>query len=73
METHFRSILKAVSYRVVGSIVTFGVALVLTKRVEIAAQIGVLDTVLKIGAFYFHERLWHRIKIGKVEQPDYEI
>lgn len=73
METHFRSILKAVSYRFFGTIVTFGVAFVLTKSFELAAQIGVLDTILKIGAFYFHERLWHRIKIGKIEPIEYEI
>jgi adenylylsulfate kinase len=73
VETHFRSILKAVSYRFFGTIVTFGVAFLLTKSFELAAQIGVLDTILKIGAFYFHERLWHRIKIGKIEPIEYEI
>jgi len=73
METHFRSILKAISYRIVGTIVTFGVALVLTKSLDLATKIGILDTCLKIGAFYFHERLWHRIKIGKIEPIEYEI
>jgi uncharacterized membrane protein len=73
METHLRSIVKALSYRVVGTIVTFVVALVLTKSFDLAAQIGILDTVVKIGAFYFHERLWHRIKLGKIEPVEYEI
>jgi len=73
VETHFRSILKAVSYRFLGTIVTFCVALLLTKSFDLAAQIGALDTILKIGAFYFHERLWHRIKIGRIEPIEYEI
>ena len=73
METHLRSVLKAMSYRVAGTIVTFAVALVLTRSIDLAAQIGLLDTILKIGAFYFHERLWHRIKLGKIEPVEYEI
>jgi adenylylsulfate kinase len=73
VETHFRSILKAVSYRIVGTIVTFCVAFVLSKNLDLAIKVGFLDTVLKIGAFYFHERLWHRIKLGKTEPIEYEI
>jgi len=73
VETHLRSILKAVSYRVVGTAVTFVVALILTKKIELALTIGLFDTCLKIGAFYFHERLWHKIKIGKIEPVEYEI
>jgi uncharacterized membrane protein len=57
----------------VGTIVTFCVALVLTKSLDLAVKVGILDTCLKIGAFYFHERLWHRIKIGKIEPIEYEI
>jgi uncharacterized membrane protein len=73
METHARSIVKAVSYRLVGSLVTFAVVLVMTKKLDLAAGIGVLDTILKIGAFYFHERLWHRISFGKIKPPEYQI
>ncbi len=73
METHARSIIKAVSYRLMGSMVTFAVVLVATRKIDLAAGIGVLDTILKIGAFYFHERLWHKINFGKIKPPDYEI
>lgn len=73
METHARSIIKAISYRFLGSIVTFGVVLMVTRKLELAAGVGVMDTILKIGAFYFHERLWHRINFGKLKPPDYQI
>jgi uncharacterized membrane protein len=56
-----------------GTIVTFAVAWLLTKRVELAAQIGLLDTLVKIGAFYGHERIWNRLKFGSEEAPDYQI
>jgi adenylylsulfate kinase len=73
VETHFRSILKALSWRFGGTLVTFTIVWVVLGKFDMAAKIGVLDTVVKIGAFYFHERLWHRIKIGKIEPIEYEI
>jgi uncharacterized membrane protein len=73
METHFRSIVKAVSWRAGGTIVTFLVVWVLAGSLELAARIGVLDTVIKIGAFYIHERLWNHIGLGKQKPPEYQI
>ncbi|KPK44447.1 MAG: hypothetical protein AMJ65_03075 [Phycisphaerae bacterium SG8_4] len=73
MESHFRSIAKAITWRAGGTIVTFAVAWILTGSVELAAQIGVLDTAVKIGAFYAHERMWNRLSFGKQKQPEYQI
>ncbi|MCH8120577.1 MAG: DUF2061 domain-containing protein [Planctomycetes bacterium] len=73
MESHFRSIMKAITWRTGGTVVTFAVAWILTQEFKLAAQIGALDTVIKIGAFYFHERLWIRVKFGKLRRPEYEI
>jgi uncharacterized membrane protein len=73
VESHIRSIAKAVTWRVGGTVVTFAIAWVLTGELELAAQIGMLDTVIKIGAFYGHERLWNRLPFGRPKAPDYEI
>jgi uncharacterized membrane protein len=73
MESHYRSIVKAITWRAGGTVVTFAVAWILTQRVELAAQIGILDTAVKIGAFYAHERLWNRIRFGKAQPPEYQI
>ena len=73
METHFRSIVKAISWRAGGTIVTFLVVWVLAGSLDLAVRIGVLDTVIKIGAFYVHERLWNRLSFGKLEPPEYQI
>jgi len=73
METHFRSIIKAVSWRLGGTLVTTLTAWLIIGKTDIALKIGLIDTVLKIGVFYFHERLWHRINFGKVEPPEYQI
>jgi len=73
METHLRSIVKALTWRTGGTIVTFAVAFFITRELELAAKVGVLDTVVKVTAFYFHERLWHNIRFGKLKPPEYEI
>ena len=73
METHYRSIAKAVTWRMGGTVVTCFVAWVLTGSLDLAAKIGILDTIVKIGAFYAHERFWNRVRFGKMRQPDYEI
>ena len=72
-ETHYRSIVKAITWRTGGTVVTFAVAWVLTGKFELAAQIGVLDTAVKLGAFYFHERMWNRSSFGKQKPPEYQI
>jgi len=73
MESHFRSIVKAITWRTGGTIVTFAVAWILTRRFDLAAQIGVLDTTVKLGAFYLHERMWIRLNFGKQKPPEYQI
>ena len=73
METRFRSVLKAMTWRVGGLVVTTAVAWVVTQRADVAASIGVADTLLKIVAYYGHERLWLRIRYGCLPPPDYEV
>ena len=73
MDSHFRSIAKAITWRIGGTFVTFVVALILTRKLELAVQIGVLDTVVKIGAFYAHERIWNRLSFGKKKPLEYQI
>jgi uncharacterized membrane protein len=73
VESHLRSIIKAITWRTGGTVVTFAVAFVLLRSVEQAAQIGILDTLVKIGAFYFHERVWNKFSFGKMKPPEYQI
>ena len=73
METHLRSIAKAVSWRTGGTVVTFIVTLIVSGQADLAVKVGLLDTMVKIAAFYFHERIWHRIGFGKMKRPEYEI
>ena len=73
MESHVRTIMKALSWRLVATVVTFSVAWFITGKLTLAAEISVADTLIKLGGYYFHERLWIRVKFGKLKRPEYEI
>ncbi len=73
MESHSRTIAKALSWRFIATLITFTVAWIVTRELTFAAEIGLADTIIKLGAYYFHERLWIRIKFGRLIRPEYEI
>ena len=73
MESHYRSIVKAITWRAGGTIVTFAVAWIITGNLNFSAKIGLLDTIVKIGVFYFHERLWNRLNFGRSKPTEYQI
>jgi len=73
METHSRSIAKAVSYRLLGSAVTSLIFFALTGKGTLSLGAGALDVVLKIGAYFVHERIWEHINFGRAKPPEYEI
>lgn len=74
METTRRSIAKAVSYRFFGTLTTTALVLVVIGKLEIAAAIGLADTLFKIVVYILHERAWNRIAYGRLKpEPDYSI
>jgi len=64
-ETHARSIAKAVTWRLLGTLTTSALVFFFTRRVGLSLTVGGLEFVSKIGLFWFHERVWDRIRIGK--------
>ena len=74
VESHYRSIVKAVSYRILGSTTTALIFYVLTGKPSLSLGAGALDMVLKIGAYFIHERIWNHINFGRsTKAPEYEI
>ena len=64
METRRRSALKALSWRVFATMITFFVALIITGETDFAIKIGLMDTTIKFVAYFTHERVWVRIPYG---------
>jgi adenylylsulfate kinase len=73
METNSRSIAKAISYRVLGSISTAFIFYVLSHNFTLSVGAGVLDSIVKIGMYFIHERIWNHIDYGRSKPPEYEI
>lgn len=74
METTRRSIAKAVSYRFFGTMTTAALVFLLLGQLELAAAVGIMDTIFKVFVYIAHERLWNRIPYGRESrQPEYII
>jgi uncharacterized membrane protein len=69
-----RSIVKAVSWRITGTLDTIIVSWLISRKFSIAISIGFVELFTKICLYYFHERFWNRIQFGKVvKATDYAI
>ncbi len=66
----YRSLLKATSWRVTGTLDTILVSFLVTGRVKPALTIGFVELFTKITLYYFHERLWNKLPLGKVAVAD---
>jgi uncharacterized membrane protein len=72
IDHHWRSILKAVSYRITGTITTILISWAITRKLQFALSIGFADVLIKIFVYYLHERIWNKIKIGR-KPIEYQI
>lgn len=66
-ETHARSVAKALSWRMMGTLATALLVLAFTKKLGLSLAVGALEFVSKIGLFWMHERVWDRLRFGKKE------
>jgi uncharacterized membrane protein len=59
-----RSIAKAVSWRIVGSIDTAFWGFIFSGSLKIAGSIAFFEVITKILLYYFHERAWAHSRFG---------
>ena len=69
-ESHYRSILKGISWRCIATTDTILVVLLITCltdncSIESALKIGFIEFFIKLAIYYVHERFWQKILIGK--------
>jgi len=70
-ESHIRSLLKGISWRIVATTDTVLVALLITClfgqcSIEAALAIGAVEFLLKLVVYYLHERVWQNYRTGEV-------
>lgn len=75
-----RSLAKAVSWRLIASLITFFITFVIFRQrisgpyreiLEASGLVLLFDVLIKIIIYYFHERLWTNITWGKFWKQHY--
>lgn len=61
-----RSLTKAITYRLISSLGVFVVVSTLTSSLTIGGIFTLGEACVKIVVFYLHERLWKKVKWGKI-------
>ena len=64
-ETKRRSVVKAITWRTLGTLDTIAISYVLTGEIKTAISIGGIEVFTKMFLYFFHERIWNTIKWGK--------
>ena len=65
-ELHSRTVIKALTWRVIATSTTVVLAYLVTGDAKIAGMVGAADLVIKLAFYYFHERAWGHIHWGKI-------
>ena len=73
-ESHIRSLLKGISWRIVATVDTVLIVLLITClndscSLENAIKIGSIELMLKFIIYYIHERVWQQVFINKNVTP----
>lgn len=70
-ETHKRSIIKGITWRVIASGTTMTVVYIVTGNIALVAGVGMVDVSAKVFFYYAHERIWGRVHWGLLgTEPD---
>ena len=64
-ETNKRSIVKGISWRVVATTTTIAIVYFFFDRLDLAIAAGMIETVLKVGLYWIHERAWFKVRWGR--------
>ncbi|KTC84784.1 DUF2061 domain-containing protein [Legionella drozanskii] len=67
-DSHFRSLFKAVSWRIFATATTILITFLITHKIRFALYVGIFEFFSKIFLFYIHERMWGIISLGKKSQ-----
>ena len=73
-EKHYRSLVKAISWRATGTVDTILISWLITGKIKTALSIGFVEVFTKIFLYYVHERIWNRLSFGRVKaKEDFDI
>ncbi len=68
-EAHTRTMVKAISWRVIATLTTMIIVFLFTRRIILTLGVGLAEVTAKITFYYLHERIWSRISWGRSKHP----
>jgi uncharacterized membrane protein len=66
-DTNTRSIVKTVTWRITGSGSTFLIVYLTTGQLFLSSGIAMTQLFANSILYWFHERIWNRIKWGRLD------
>ena len=73
MESHKRSMVKSVTWRIMGVVLLSGITWLVTHNWKESTIITIVFHSIRMVMYYFHERIWLRVKWGTVPHPLAEL
>ncbi len=67
-DSHLRSLVKGITWRLTGTLDTMMISYFLTGNPLTALKIGAVEIFTKLVLYYFHERLWQKVKWGQAKK-----
>jgi len=68
VESHLRSIIKGLTWRVIATSTIFIITYLTTGEVKTAATIASIEFPVKLLIYYLHERAWILVPRGKIRK-----
>jgi uncharacterized membrane protein len=65
MNSIYRHILKTISYRIIGTLITFFSSIILGVNVKISAILSISEIIIKPIFYFIHERVWFNLRFLK--------
>jgi len=69
VETHSRTVMKTVSWRIVATLTTGVIVYIFTGEILLSLGVIGVEGLTKILFYYLHERAWNMIQWGKKKHP----
>lgn len=65
MEKPIRSMIKAISWRIVATLTTILLVMIFSKDLALGTVVGITELVVKTVVYYVHERVWNLSNFGR--------
>ncbi len=67
-ESHIRSLLKGLTWRIIATSMIFAITYFSTGEIQMAMKVAAIEFPVKLLIYYIHERAWQLVPIGGVRE-----